>query len=284
MKGRADASDRTGVSLVRSYPAATYFCLTFLVSWSAALAVALPHLLRRETLPTLTGVLMFPAMLLGPSTCGILMTLWTDARNGLGELFGRMRRWRIRARWYLLLLIPPTLVLGVLLCMSTIVSADYWPNFFLLGLLFGVPAGLFEEIGWMGFAFPKLWLKRSAVGSAVVLGLTWSLWHLPVINFLGSATPHGKYWLPFFFAFAAAMTAMRVIISWVYANTGSVGLAQVLHVSSTGSLVVFSPSHATPAQEVRWYVVYALVLWVVVAAVIIKFKMSLRGDNQLSAA
>ena len=278
--GRGDASRQAGVSIVKRHPAATYFCLTFLVSWSAALAVALPHLMRHETLPTLTGVLMFPAMLLGPSVCGIVMTLWTDGRKGLGELFGRMRRWRIRARWYLLLLIPPTLVLGVLLCMSTLVSADYSPNFFLVGLLFGVPAGFFEEIGWMGFAFPKLWLRRSAVVSALMLGLTWSLWHLPVINFLGTASPHGKYWLPFFLAFAAAMTAMRVIISWAYTNTGSVLLAQALHVSSTGSLVIFSPPHATAAQEVRWYVVYALILWVVVAAVILKFKMSLLGDNQ----
>jgi len=175
VKGRADASDRTGVSLVRSYPAATYFCLTFLVSWSAALAVALPHLLRRETLPTLTGVLMFPAMLLGPSTCGILMTLWIDGRKGLRELFVRIGRWRIQPRWYLVLLLPPSLVLGVLLCMSTIVSADYWPNFFLLGLLFGVPAGLFEEIGWMGFAFPKLWLKRS-MSMFALLGLAETKW------------------------------------------------------------------------------------------------------------
>jgi membrane protease YdiL (CAAX protease family) len=263
---------------VKEYPAATYFCLTFLLSWSAALAVALPRLLRREPLPTLTGVLMFPAMLFGPSICGILMTLWTDGRSGLRELFGRIGRWRIPARWYLVLLIPPSLVLVVLLCLSTMVSTDYSPNFFVVGLLFGVPAGLFEEIGWMGFAFPKLWLRRSALSSALVLGLMWSLWHLPVINFLGTATPHGKYWLPFFFVFAAAMTAMRVIISWAYSNTGSLSLAQLLHMSSTGSLVIFSPPRATASQELLWYGVYALLLWVVVAAVTIKFKMSLRGD------
>ena len=269
-----------GVSVARKYPAATYFVLTFAVSWSAALAVALPHLLRRENLPVLTGILMFPAMLLGPSLCGILMTLLTDGRNGLAELFGRMRLWRIRARWYFLLLLPPLLVLGVLLALSAVLSARYSPNFFPVGLLFGVPAGLLEEIGWMGFAFPKLCLKRSALVSGLVLGLTWSLWHLPVINFLGTATPHGTYWLSFFVVFLAAMTAMRVIISWAYVNTGSLLLAQLIHVSSTGALVIFSPPRATAAQEVLWYGIYALVLWAVLAAVATKYKLALGGDNQ----
>jgi hypothetical protein len=44
-----------------------------------------------------------------------------------------------------------------------------------------------------------------------------------VINFLG--TLHGTYWFPFFVAFTAAMTAMRVLICWIYANTKSVLLA-----------------------------------------------------------
>jgi hypothetical protein len=47
----------------------------------------------------------------------------------------------------------------------------------------------------------------------VWLGLLWSAWHLPVIDYLGVATPHGEYWLPFFLAFALAMTAMRVFDS-----------------------------------------------------------------------
>jgi hypothetical protein len=48
-------------------PALTYFLLTFVISWSCALAVAAPHLLRHEPLPRLTGILMFPAMSWGPA-------------------------------------------------------------------------------------------------------------------------------------------------------------------------------------------------------------------------
>jgi uncharacterized membrane protein len=63
------------------------------------------------------------------------------------------------------------------------------------------------------------------------------------------------------------MTAMRVLIAWIYSNTHSLLAAQLMHVSSTGSLVVFSPTQVTAAQEVRWYALYGLVLWIAVAIV-----------------
>jgi len=98
--------------------------------------------------------------------------------------------------------------------------------------------------------------------------LLWSTWHLPVVDFLGVATPHGRSWLSFFLAFTAAMTAIRVLICWVYANTRSVLSAQLLHISSTSSLVVLSPPRVNPAQEVTWCLLYALTLWLVVAIVL----------------
>jgi membrane protease YdiL (CAAX protease family) len=137
-----------------------------------------------------------------------------------------------------------------------------------MGVLFAVPAGFLEEIGWTGFAFPKLRLQMNALGAGVVVGLLWSVWHLPVIDYLGTATPHGAYWLPFFVTFSAAMTAMRVLISWIYVNTRSVLLAQLMHVSSTGSLVIFSPPGVTAGQEVMWYGVYAIMLGLAVAIVV----------------
>jgi membrane protease YdiL (CAAX protease family) len=166
-----------------------------------------------------------------------------------------------------MLFIPPVLVLSVLLFMQHFISPAYAPNRFLIGILFGLPAGFLEEIGWMGFAFPKMRLPHTGLAAAIVLGLLWSLWHLPVINFLGTATPHGAYWLHFFLAFAVAMTAMRVLICWIYTNTRSVLLAQFMHVSSTGSLVIFSPPGVTALQEATWYLIYGAALWLVVALI-----------------
>jgi len=137
-------------------PAAAYFVLTFAISWSCALAVAAPHLLHHEPLPRLTGILMFPAMLLGPCVSSLALTFSFHGKPGLRDLFAGMTRWQVSPRWYALLLLPPVLVLLVLYALCVLLSPVYSPSRFFLGILFGVPAGILEEIGWTGFAFPKL--------------------------------------------------------------------------------------------------------------------------------
>jgi len=67
-----------------------------------------------------------------------------------------------------------------------------------------------------------------------------------------------------------------VVIAWIYTNTKSLLLAQLLHVSSTGSLVVFSPARVTAAQETQWYCVYAAALFVVVAMIAAKYGKGLK--------
>jgi membrane protease YdiL (CAAX protease family) len=178
-----------------------------------------------------------------------------------------MRTWRL-GRWYAALIIPPLLVYAILFCLQSFVSPAFAPNMFFTGVFFGIPAGYLEEIGWMGFVFEKLQARGTAFRAALILGLVWALWHLPVVDFLGVAHPHGAYWAPFFLAFAAAMTAIRVLIAWTYVNTGSLLGAQLLHASSTGALVVLGATGVNARQEVAWYALYALALWLVVAAVV----------------
>jgi membrane protease YdiL (CAAX protease family) len=251
-------------SLVKRHPVFSYFALTYAISWTGALLVVLPHLIRHEAVPKLAGILMFPVMLLGPSVTAIVLTRLLDGQAGLAELFARMRK-PFAPAWCAMLLVPPALVFAVLLCLKRFSSAAYAPNLFPPGLGFGLLAGFFEEIGWMGYAFPRMRTHRGPFISAALLGVLWGTWHLPVIDYLGAATPHGTYLLPFFLAFTAAMTAMRELIAFMYTRTNSVLLAQLMHASSTSALAVLSPAAVSAAQEVLWYVAYGATLWLIVA-------------------
>ena len=257
---------------IKRHPVFSYFALTYAISWTGALLVVLPHLIRRESVPKLAGILMFPVMLLGPSVTGLLLTRLVDGPTGLRELFARMRATSFAIAWYAMLLVPPTLALMVLLGLKAFISPAYAPNRFLPGLGFGLLAGFLEEIGWMGYAFPRMRRYWRPFVSAALLGVLWGTWHLPVIDYLGAATPHGTYLVPFFLAFTVAMTAMRELIAFVYMRTSSVLLAQLMHASSTSALAVLSPTAVSAAQEVTWYLVYGAVLWVVVATVTLGLK------------
>ena len=75
------------------------------------------------------------------------------------------------APWYATLLLPPALILTVLLCLKTLASPVYTPNRFFVGVSFGIVAGLFEEIGWTGYAFPKMARTGNGLGAAIALGM-----------------------------------------------------------------------------------------------------------------
>lgn len=266
MKGETAIKIR---AFTERHTVAAYFITAYTISWaSISLAVA-PKFLRGETLQLADAMLMFLSMLAGPSIAGIVMTTVTKGKTGLRELFSRMGRWRVGLRWYAAaLLIPPVLITAVLLTLSALVSPDFTPGFNALGIIIGLVAGFFEEIGWTGFALPRLQQKYSALGAALLIGVLWSSWHL-LADYLGSSVTLGAFWLPHFFAMMIlAMTAMRVLIAWVYNNTKSVLLAQLMHASSTGFLAALGPSPISPANDTLWYTIYALVLWAAVAAVV----------------
>ncbi len=274
-----------GKAFVQRHPVVAYFLMTFIISWGGALAMLAPTLLRGEAITRLNGILMYPVLILGPCIAGLILTGIVDGKQGLGDLFARIGRWRVHPGWYAAaLLIPPMLILIALFSLRTLLSAVFTPGLNPFGLLFGILSALLEEVGWMGYAFPKMRAGRSPLSAALLLGVLWGLWHLPVIDFLGAASPHGAYWLPFALAFIVAMTALRILIVWIYSNTGSILLSQIMHASSTGFLVAFSPLAVTAAQEGLWYAVYAAGLWLVVTLVTVRYgKHLVRQSGQVKA-
>jgi membrane protease YdiL (CAAX protease family) len=242
------------IGLVRRCPLSSYFGLTFALS---ALALAVVSAWPDSALA------VFPAMVIGVGVVGSALTAATAGRNGLRNLRSRLMDWQI-GMWVLALAIPPVGILLVLEVLQRVVSPSLAPQFLVYGFAAGAVTGLLEEIGWTGFAYPRMHKRFGPLGGAVLLGILWGIWHVPVVDFLGAASPHGPYLPAFLASFDTLVTALRVLIAWVYANTGSILIAQLLHASSTGFLVVLSPPRVSPAQESLWYLANAVFLWLMV--------------------
>lgn len=263
----------SGKMLVRRYPITAYFIITYIISWSGALLLLAPKLLKGQPVEKMDGLLIFPVMLIGPALTGIILTRTIDKKEGAGTLWRGIGKWKLPLVWYAVIFsFPPVLILLVLSALNCWVSPAFKPNFFAIGVLFGIPAGFLEEIGWTGFAMQRLLAKYNVFVSGITLGLCWGLWHLPVIDFLGAAFPHSRYLLFFFLSFILLMTAIRILMTWIYARTQSIFLIQLLHVISTGSLIVLGPFSVSPSQEALWYFSYAVLAWIAVSLILVFSK------------
>lgn len=261
-------------TLVRRHSLLTYFGLAFTISWTGCLLAAGPKFLRGESMEPVDGLLVFLAMLLGPAFSGVTLTAYFDGSSGLQELLSRMKEHRFGLVWYVGLFVFPALIVIVVVALGALVSSEFVLTFAPLGIPIGLMAGFFEEIGWTGYALPRMLGERSALSVAIYLGLLQTIWHL-MPDFLTASGARGVYWLPHFATFVVSMTGMRVFVVWAYANTGSLMMAQLLHASSTGFLAVLVPLSLTPAQDTLFYAVYSVVLWGAVGAVVALFGRDL---------
>jgi hypothetical protein len=84
-------------------------------------------------------------------------------------------------------------------------------------------AAVGEELGWSGYAIDPLQERYGALGGALLLGLVWAVWHF--IPLLSAQRP-----LNWIIWWSLGTLAYRVIITWLYNNTGrSVFVAVLFH-------------------------------------------------------
>jgi membrane protease YdiL (CAAX protease family) len=266
-------------AFIKSHPLLSFYAIAFAITWGGLImAVGGPSeiLGSPELLGTRFALVML-AWLAGPSVAGILMTRLVYGKEGLREFRSRLLTWRVGAHWYAVaLLTAPLLSLAVLLALS-LSSPEYLPTILttsdmgallLQGIVGTFVGGIFEELGWTGFATPTL-LRRMRYGvlaTGLIVGVLWGVVHLPVY-YWASADLSGALLLAVVAANVLAwFPAYRVLMVWVYDRTESLLLAMLMHGSATAGLVIFAS--LTPGWALFTYcLVFGAVVWVVVAAV-----------------
>jgi membrane protease YdiL (CAAX protease family) len=274
-------------SFVVRHPLVGYFVIAYGITWGGILIFLASRGFQLTSLQvqdaSLMFVIIFLAMLLGPSTSGLVLTSVLDGRNGLRQVWLRIRRWQVGLRWYVIaLLTVPALTLVMLSVLSTFVSTIYVPSFRIVLGIAGLMAGFFEEIGWTGFATPRLLNRHDPLKAGFFLGLLWAFWHM-LADFSGNISNLSvAEWIAWFVIYwVLPLTAYRILMTWVYSHTQSLFLAQLMHASYTGWLIVLSP--VTPNTDLLWQAIFAVVLWILVGIVAISQRRprQLVRDNQL---
>jgi uncharacterized protein len=276
---------KTIKAFIKRHPLLCYFALAFAISWGSILiAVGLGPGGFSATPQQLQMAVPYavPAMILGPSVAGILLTGLLYGRAGLREFRSRLLNWRVGARWYAVaLLTAPLSMIAVLLALS-LLSPEFLPRIFtagdkpillLMGIAVGLVAGIFEELGWTGFAVPTLLrLRYGVLSTGLTVGVLWGAWHF-FVNFWGSGVTSGELSLAIFLPvwllgiLVGSLVAYRVLMVWVYERTnGSLLVAILMHISLATFTFILTPLLGGAPYWVIGFA-YAAALWVVVAAV-----------------
>jgi membrane protease YdiL (CAAX protease family) len=133
----------------------------------------------------------------------------------------------------------------------------------------GLTGGFFEEIGWTGFATPRLLSRFSFIKTAIILGVIHSFWHL-FADYLGGVDFYKTFYLFHFFLWIIALTVLRFIIIWIYNHTGNLLLPILTHAGFTGSQLILTPSALNGAETILWYGIFVVVLMILVLTIIIR--------------
>ena len=200
---------------------------------------------------------------------GIILTWKKEGLPGLRLLGQRIIQFRLGWRWYIFtILVVFTATVGQL-TINRLLGISFNETLFLTQLANFLPllilGPLSEEIGWRGYALPRLQTRWNALTSSVIVGVIWGLWHLPLFMMVG--TSQYELGIPFI-GFLVGFIANSVFYTLLYNNTKhSLWSAILFHWIFTYAMqVVISGITRSPLYnwlEYLPYVIIALVVMVI---------------------
>ena len=264
-----------------------FFLLAFALSWSVWIPAALAShgLLALQIPPWLTDLLGT----FGPSLAALILLSVTTGKKGVTALLRRLLLWRVGLQWYAFVLLwpallslaasglaqlfegtapdfahPPLLRFSPLPLQVNGIGLLVLLPFAFLQQFFGSSMG--EELGWRGYALPRLQARQSALLASIVLGLFWGLWHLPLFLTQGDARTS----MPFGW-FLAGIVLAAIMFTWVYNHTkGSLLIALLFHTATALTSSFLSSAATAPVFEV------------VVQLVVVSMLVLVTGPTSLS--
>ena len=258
-----------------------FFSLTYIVSWilwiaaAAILRVATP---QHSAFLAISGFLYLVGVF-APALVALALTARADGRAGTLALLRRTVKWSVGARWYVFAVgYMAAIKLAVALLLR--IATGAWPAFGLepvyitaIAIPLSTPVQAGEEIGWRGYALPRLSARLGLSSASIALGVIWACWHLPFF-FISGTDKSGQS----FPVYLLGVTALSVAMAWLYWRTnGSLLLTMLMHaaVNNTKDIVPSAVSAATNAfslssSRVAWLSV--VILWICAAYSLVRMR------------
>jgi membrane protease YdiL (CAAX protease family) len=203
---------------VQRYALSIFFTASVILGWLATWVV-----INIPSNPVILSLLAFPVSY-APTFMALLMLHWAGGPEERSAFHQPLKRWRVGVRWYIvaLLILPLLSVIGTMLATFSGGSIPFHPTLFGLLPLFLI-TNLGEEIGWRGYALPRLQTRFNSLISSLILGAVWSIYHWVALS--GNENPWG-----FILVSTIYFLAMSVVMTWVFNHTrGSVPIMVLTH-------------------------------------------------------
>ncbi|MDP8959176.1 MAG: CPBP family intramembrane metalloprotease, partial [Actinomycetota bacterium] len=258
-----------------------FFVLAFLLGLIGTVPAGLASRGLMAAFKPYLGVLAVIAAV-GPLLAAVVAARIASGPTGPAQLFVALFHERRAARWYAIavggqLAIAATAIVFALLFggPSRLSSSFEWqavPVLFAGLLLLNV----WEEIGFRGFALRELERRRSALNAALIVGVLWGLWHLPLAFTAGNPLAE----LPFLL-FLAEIVGVSVLYTWLYNSTNhSLLFVTLFHVTGNVIGAYVLESNLSLARYVGFR---AVVVWVAAVVLVAVYGRQLStGEVRLS--
>lgn len=247
--------------LVLRFPLAAFFVLAFALTWPFMIADALGsyRVIPFRLSASGPGLVLALLMSYGPTFAALIVTFVISGWTGIRKLLSRLLIWRVGLRWYVVAILGPFLIffaaIGVYLLLGGTMRPlpqlgilEFGASITILFLVQGLVNG--EEIGWRGFALPRLQNRQIALLASLSLGLIWGLFHLPLFFTQGGGVGGNQASVPML-AFVAQILASSILATWIFNNTrGSLLLMYCFHASINTASQVFAS--ASPDGQLFW--------------------------------
>jgi uncharacterized protein len=216
-------------------PILAFVVLAYVVGWLACLLLrstfAAGHLWAFFTFVFVT--------VWSPTLIVLALSFSFEGTSGVRNLVGLLfRGFSKNSLWYLIgILVPVAAVASAIVIARHLHSGAAFLPLAALPLTFGLQVftgAMGEELGWRGFLLSHLERRLSPRVAALVMAITWALWHIPAFFFPGMSQQHMPP-----IAFLLMVAEFGIFLALLFNRTGGHLVSTMLaHFSLNMSLAV----------------------------------------------